>query len=190
MAGRQLTGTDHHGEPQPHLLRQRWPGGMGGETRTMTTTTLTDTIGDAIESVKASDCDRVDRNEREDRGGWINVTIRPMDGLTMRCGWWLHTSGNGLSSAEYDLVQRNGYCISTYSGNECDHDIDADLLDRLAAEFDCDPEEVDYRLSDMWEEHADDEIAEEVWAEDLRQAIEREAGDAEVRELLKMLDVD
>jgi hypothetical protein len=156
----------------------------------MTTTTLTETIVDAIASVRASDCERVDRNDDDDRGGWVNVTIEVQDGLTMRCGWWLHTSTNGLSADVADDVRSYGHAIAPYRGSDCDHDVSPELLARLAEEFECDEGDVYYELSRLWVDEADPMVADAVWLTDLQEQVERRVKDADVRELLKMLEAD
>ena len=135
-----------------------------------------------------------------DFGDWINATLTLSDGSTVAYGWWLYADANGLNQTDADLIQRFGYAITAYGWSdiiEGDINPSADLsakFERVAAGgpielpdgFDC------YDASDMLARMVanadiDDTDAEECWLADLKEAAGGKVKDADIGDLLKML---
>ena len=159
---------------------------------------LTDHITAMIESATIT-LEGVDSQD-SDLGNWINATLTLSDGSTVAYGWWLSTDTKGLNQTDADLIQRFGYAITAYDWSDIiDGDIipSADLsakFERVAAGgpielpdgFDC------YYASDLLARMVvnadiDDTDAEECWLAELKEAAGAKVKDADIGDLLKML---
>ena len=136
-----------------------------------------------------------------DFGDWINATLTLSDGSTVAYGWWLYADANGLNQTDADLIRRYGYAITAYGWSdiiEGDLNPSADLsahFERVVAAGgpielpdgnDCD-DASDLLARMVANADIDDTEAEECWLADLKEAAGGKVKDADIGDLLKML---
>ena len=159
---------------------------------------LTDHITAMIESATIT-LEGVDSQD-SDLGDWINATLTLSDGSTVAYGWWLYTDTQGLDQTDADLIRRFGYAITAYGWSDI---IEGDIIPSadLAATFErvaaggpielpdgfdcCDASDLLARM--VANADIDDTDAEECWLADLREAAGGKVKDADIGDLLKML---